>query len=397
MAARLPDPGGAVERVFAARAGGGGPIPSRGPDPRNACSHPRSHALNDALDGDRYWNDDHPVLELVRARAKAGTGPGAHGDGMRLGLAVEGGGMRGIVSAAMLTALDDLGLNQVFDAVYSCSSGAINAAYYLSGSSWYPLTIYFDDLPTKRFLDFRRFVLPGPVLDLRYVFEEVLALRKPLDYARIVEGAAELHIAVSRTDTLEPEWVSEFKSAEDLKEAMRASCWLPLAVPGTGEFRGRPAVDGGVLTAHPSLMALEDGCTHVLSLSTKPLQPPPTRTSPGFVASAAAMERLRNGLGRAYLKSVKAYRSHRARLQRWMTEPEASPAYVLDLPPLPWMARMTRHAIAPAPVLTAAREAHAIMHAAYLGIPVQELRDGRFSSLPRLITVRKDADGRIVS
>ncbi|HEX2145147.1 MAG TPA: patatin-like phospholipase family protein [Glycomyces sp.] len=345
---------------------------------------------------DRYWIDDHPVLELIRAREAAGTGPGRHGDGHRLGLAVEGGGMRGIVSAAMLTALDDLGLNRVFDAVYSCSSGAINAAYFLSGSSWYPLTIYFDDLATRQFLDLRRFVLPGPMLDLHYVFEEVLALRKPLDYGRILKGDTELHIALSRTDTLEPEWVSRYDSPDDLKAALRASCWLPLAVPGTGEFRGRPAVDGGVLTAHPSLMAVADGCTHVLSLSTKPLKPPPATLPLSYRFSAAPMERLRRGLGRAYLRSVDAYRTHRGRLQRWMTEPVADPAYVLDLPPLPWMARMTRHRIAPAPVFTAARQAHSVMHAAYLGVPAGELRDGRFASLPRLIAVRRDGSGRSV-
>lgn len=345
---------------------------------------------------ERYWADDHPVLELIRARKTAGTGPGQHDDGHRLGLAVEGGGMRGIVSAGMLTALDDLGLNRVFDAVYSCSSGAINAAYFLSGESWYPLTIYFDDLNTTRFVDLRRFVLPGPILNLTYVFDEVLATRKPLDYGSIVDGPAELHVAVSMADTLEPADVSDFDSKEDLRETLRASCWLPVAVPGAADFRGRPAVDGGVLTAHPSLMALADGCTHLLSLSTKPLKPPPTRFSPSQLMSAAAMERIRRGLGRAYLDSVKAYRAHRSRLQRWMTEPEDDPAHVLDLAPLPWMPKITRHQVATGAVLTAAREAHAIMHAAFLGVPVSELRDGSFASLPRLVAVRRDDLGRVV-
>lgn len=68
--------------------------------------------------------------------------------------------MSGVISAAMLTALDDLGLRSVFDAVYSCSSGAINVAYFSAGETWYPLTIYFDDLSTKRFV-FRNSILEG--------------------------------------------------------------------------------------------------------------------------------------------------------------------------------------------------------------------------------------------
>ena len=303
--------------------------------------------------------------------------------------------MRGVVSAGMLTAIDDLGLSGVFDAVYACSSGSVNAAYFLAGESWYPLTIYFDDLNTKRFVDLRRFVLPGPILDLEYVFEEVLLSVKPLRYDEILDGPTALHVAVTMIDTLEPVDASDFTSEEDLKAGLRASCWLPMAVPGTAGFRGRPAVDGGVLTAHPSLMAIADSCSHVLSLSTKPLKPPPRRFTASQLASAAFMERLRRGLGRAYLDSVRRYRGHRARLQRWMTEPGDGPVKVLDLAPLPWMDAVAKHQIALGPILTAARESHAIMTAAVEGISASAIRDGRFTSLPRLVSVRRADQDRL--
>jgi hypothetical protein len=41
---------------------------------------------------------DHPVLELLRRRLAEGSVPGRRRDGFKLGLAVEGGGMRGIVT-----------------------------------------------------------------------------------------------------------------------------------------------------------------------------------------------------------------------------------------------------------------------------------------------------------
>ena len=40
--------------------------------------------------------------------------------------------MRGIVSASMLVALEDLGFADAFDVVYGCSSGAVNGAYFLA-------------------------------------------------------------------------------------------------------------------------------------------------------------------------------------------------------------------------------------------------------------------------
>ncbi len=41
---------------------------------------------------------DHPIMQLILQRAARGSRPGARRDGAKLGLVVEGGGMRGIVS-----------------------------------------------------------------------------------------------------------------------------------------------------------------------------------------------------------------------------------------------------------------------------------------------------------
>lgn len=65
----------------------------------------------------------HPVLRLLLSRLQNGSVPGARPDAMKLGLVVEGGGMRGIVTGAMLMGLQDSGMLNVFDAVYGrCAS-----------------------------------------------------------------------------------------------------------------------------------------------------------------------------------------------------------------------------------------------------------------------------------
>lgn len=65
----------------------------------------------------------HPVLRLLLSRLQDGSAPGCRGDNFKLGLVVEGGGMRGIVTGAMLMGLQDMGLVNVFDAVYGEFSG----------------------------------------------------------------------------------------------------------------------------------------------------------------------------------------------------------------------------------------------------------------------------------
>ena len=67
----------------------------------------------------------HEVLRVLGERARAGSLPGERRDGYRVTLAIEGGGMRGTISAGMALALDELGLVSAFDAVYGASAGAI--------------------------------------------------------------------------------------------------------------------------------------------------------------------------------------------------------------------------------------------------------------------------------
>lgn len=51
----------------------------------------------------------------------------------KVGLAIEGGGMRGCVSAGMVAAVSTLGLMDSFDAVYGSSAGSLVGAYAIAG------------------------------------------------------------------------------------------------------------------------------------------------------------------------------------------------------------------------------------------------------------------------
>jgi hypothetical protein len=66
------------------------------------------------------------VLRLLLSRLQDGSAPGSRSDGFKLGLVVEGGGMRGIVTGAMLMGLQDMGLVNVFDSVYGEFGAALD-------------------------------------------------------------------------------------------------------------------------------------------------------------------------------------------------------------------------------------------------------------------------------
>ncbi|MBB5957124.1 putative patatin/cPLA2 family phospholipase [Saccharothrix tamanrassetensis] len=326
------------------------------------------------------------MRDVLHRRRAGGSKPGRRSDGFKVGLAIEGGGLRGVVSGAMLSALEDMGFADSFDDVYTCSSGAVNGAYFITRRTWFPLSIYFDDLTTGVFLDFRRVFRGAGPMNLEYVFEEVLAVRKPLDYAAIIAAPQRLHVMVTIVDELRTLDVHEFHSPEDLRSALRASTWLPLAIRGTTDFRGQRAIDGGVLRFHPFRAAVLDGCTHVLSLSTRPIAPSQAGTPLINRLVARHLERLRPGLGTGFITSMDDYRlQDRPRLARSRLHP-GEPA-ILDLAPLPGTPEVKRHEVDRGKLLDGARSAYRLAH---------EVLEGKdVVVVPRLTVYppRSDAEG----
>ncbi|GLZ76976.1 hypothetical protein Afil01_17830 [Actinorhabdospora filicis] len=335
------------------------------------------------------WHPHHPVLEALRARRERPGVPGDRPDGLRIGLAVEGGGMRGVISAAMLAALEDLGIPYTsFDVIFGTSSGAINCAYYVGGDTWYPLTIYFDDLGTREFVDFRR-AFGGNILNLDYALGHIVSRVKPLDVAALVDSPVPVHITMTNVDELRTESVAKYASGDEVMAALRASMWLPVAIRGTTRFRDFRAVDGGVLTAHPFQLALNDGCTHVLSLSTRPIQPPRPRLNLMHWLTHRHLEKLQKGLGSGYLDAVRRYRVDRVRLQQRMREPGEAP-YVLDLAPLSHMTEVKRHEIRLGHLIAGARQGYELMCCAIEGLDPSTVRSGGVQALPRFTFVRRE-------
>src|SRR5262245_32067681 len=127
----------------------------------------------------------------ILARARRGERAGGATDGRKLGLVVEGGAMRGVFSAGAGVGLEELGLTAVFDEVYGSSSGAINAAYFLAGQAAYGATIYYEDINNSRFINFGRLT---KILDVDFLFEEVLTRRKALAVERVLASPSRFFI-----------------------------------------------------------------------------------------------------------------------------------------------------------------------------------------------------------
>lgn len=339
------------------------------------------------------WDTEHPVLALLRQRRADGSLPGKRTDSAKLGLAVEGGGMRGVVSASMLTAFDDFGFANCIDEVYACSSGAINAAYYLAGGTWYPLTIYFDDLSTPNFVNLRRAFGKKPILNLEYAFN-ILDDIKPLDYEYVLKSLIPLHVSITLVDELKTIAVDSFSSVDDLKEAIRASTWLPVAVKGTTPYHGKRAVDGGVLTALPFRLALQDSCTHILSLSTHPMGVISDKLSLLNRYTKRHLNQLKSGLGDGYVEALEQKYQDQRSLASMRSSTNYVEPFIFDAAPLPGTPDVKRHELQNSKLLEAARSAYEVMYAALQGKRSSAIDDGLIRAMPRFAIAERDHDDK---
>lgn len=213
----------------------------------------------------------HPVVTVAESRLARGSLPGQRTDGLKLCLAIEGGGMRGVISAGMVTALERLGLRDVFDAVYGTSAGAINGAYFLSGQAAYGTTIYYENINNSRFIARRRLVGPGHVISLEFLLDQVMVHEKILDWEAVLESTVPLKVVASSTERRRAEILEGFLSRHELRESLRASSNVPVIAGPPVQIGEDKYVDGGIYAKIPLAPAIADLCTHVLALQTSSL------------------------------------------------------------------------------------------------------------------------------
>ena len=110
-----------------------------------------------------------------------------------LGLVVQGGGMRGVYSMAVLAAFEEMGWTPCFDHVAGASAGAMNGAHFITGQAGYGVETYIDYLSNRKFIDFFRLT---KLVDLDYMIDDLVRHVRPFNLPALLEASTELHIAL---------------------------------------------------------------------------------------------------------------------------------------------------------------------------------------------------------
>ncbi len=211
----------------------------------------------------------HPVVQTILRRREEGSRPGARTDGRRVALLIEGGGLRGVVSAGMVTAIEQLGLRDAFDEVHGSSAGAFNAAFLLAGQAAYLTTLYQHGFGDPRFVSAARVLRGGPVFDMDYVIDHVWTRQRPLRFDAIASSGIELHCTATDADTASIVDLADLRTEEEIRSAIRASGRLPWLAGPPVRFRGMTLLDATLAQAIPVDTA-SSTATELLVLQTRP-------------------------------------------------------------------------------------------------------------------------------
>jgi predicted acylesterase/phospholipase RssA len=222
----------------------------------------------------------HELLRIIDERLRAGSEPGRRADPYRIALSIEGGGMRGTVSAGMALELHELGMLPAIDAVYGSSAGAITGAWLLS-STPEGLRGWADPEYARTLIRWSALLRGRPVVDVRTLIEVVYQTEFPMDFDSVLASPVEYHPLGTDAETGESTDLRPLiDSPVELRLALRASASLPfLAGPPVG-LRGRRFYDAGVAESVPFRTPLAQGATHVLVLRSRRPLAPDVDTSP---------------------------------------------------------------------------------------------------------------------
>lgn len=168
-------------------------------------------------------------------------------DNNRLGLVLEGGGMRGVYTAGVL----DFFLEENFfvDGVIGVSAGAVQAVNFVSRQEKRGFRVIATYVNDKRYMSFRSLLLTGDLFNRKFCYERIPNELDPFDYETFRNSSTRCYATATNVLTGEASHL-ELKDLHDDMDKLRASGSLPL-VSNLVNIDGIPHLDGGIADSIP--------------------------------------------------------------------------------------------------------------------------------------------------
>lgn len=184
----------------------------------------------------------------------------------RLGIVVEGGGIRGIYAAGVLDVLSDLKLP--VKGVIGVSAGAIHGCSFVSGQKGRSLRFYKRFVADDRFFSLKTLIKTGNIVDTQFCYHDIPYIYDPFDNDAFMRSGIDFFVTCTNVENEQAEYLHLTDMDKEV-DGLRASASLPY-VSQIVHFRGKKLLDGGCSDRIP-LKAFEKlGFDRNIVISTQP-------------------------------------------------------------------------------------------------------------------------------
>lgn len=186
---------------------------------------------------------------------------------MKIGLVLEGGGMRGLFSAGVLDALLELKELSV-NGIVGVSSGALFGVNYVSKQKERAVRYnkkYADD---KRYMGLHSWITTGNAVNKDFAFYELPYKLDVFDNETFKKAETDFYVVMTNVESGKPEYVL-IKDAFAQMEYLRATSALPFASKII-EINGKKYLDGGISDSIPIDFCESLGYDKIIVVLTRP-------------------------------------------------------------------------------------------------------------------------------
>ena len=173
----------------------------------------------------------------------------------KIGLILEGGGMRGIYTAGVLDFFIEKNIE--VDITIGVSAGSCHASSYLSKQYKRAYNSTVDYINDKRYLSFSNLIKTGSIFGMDFMFNKIPNELNIYDYDTFAKSKSKFVVVATNCETGSPEYFE----LKDLKKEiiyMQASCSIPMFA-NIVEIDDFKLVDGGVSDSIPIEYSLNQG------------------------------------------------------------------------------------------------------------------------------------------
>ena len=186
---------------------------------------------------------------------------------MKVGLVLEGGGMRALFTAGVLDALLDIKELDI-DGIVGVSAGALFGVNYVSGQKERAIRYNKKYARDKRYMGFYSWITTGNAVNEEFAFYEIPFKLDVFDQEKFKQSKIDFYVVMTNVESGKPEYVL-IKDVFKQMEYLRATSALPFASKII-EINGKKYLDGGISDSIPIDFCETLGYDKIIVVLTRP-------------------------------------------------------------------------------------------------------------------------------